>query len=302
MVGVASMPPEIRARARVLAHSSYRAGIRIALDIAMWIGAAALAQWAGNIWITAAAIFFIGFVCIHDLLIQGHDGVHSMISRRRWINEPLTWLCHALAGCSFTAHRAFHLQHHRRTHGPHDPEFMLLRRIWGAKGTSYLVLPWLAPVSVVLYGLVRSTFPGVRWRTLRDLVLIAMLHGAIVAIAGWQRYALFMVAPGLTGLAVAFAVRSIFEHHGAVAGDPWRHARTLDTHLVVRVFWSNINHHLEHHLFPKVPVHRLPELRGLLSEEYARRGIVPAQGFAATATRLFGEAEHFGASEALGKR
>ena len=36
------------------------------------------------------------------------------------------------------------------------------------------------------------------------------------------------------------------------------------TSRILGVMWANITYHVEHHLYPRVPCHRLPELHALM--------------------------------------
>jgi fatty acid desaturase len=121
----------------------------------------------------------------------------------------------------------------------------------------------------------------------------ALLHGSLALLLGRRGYLLFVVAPLFLGLVPAFFVRSICEHHATPAGDPWRRARTLDVAGPFELFWTQINYHLEHHLFPLVPVRRMRELRRALLPEYARRGLRPERSYLRTALQLLREKRHF---------
>lgn len=264
----------------------------MAADAALWIGLAFAAH--GSTWRSLIAAALIGAGPMHDLLIFGHDGVHGSLSRNRLLNELGAFFTHALAFTSSTAHRAFHLEHHRYTHCERDPEFRLLSRLGGARGASYLIVPAIAPLTVAVHGLRRPLLPGDRARVARDLLGIAALHFTIAAIVGARSWALFCVAPLLLGLGPAFFVRSICEHHGRPSRDVWLRARTLDVAPGFEIFWTHINYHLEHHLFPNVPVRHMRALRAALAGEYAQRGIAPDRGYLSTALRLLRERRHFG--------
>jgi fatty acid desaturase len=65
----------------------------------------------------------------------------------------------------------------------------------------------------------------------------------------------------LSGLYAASVLRSVTEHHDVTEGSVWTNARSIITHPALEFLWSNVNYHLEHHLYPSVPFHALPELR-----------------------------------------
>lgn len=237
---------------------------------------------------------FIGAVPLHDLLVQGHEGTHDLISRRKWLNETLSWFTLGLVGISRAAHREFHHDHHRQPHEAADPEFQLFDRVvHRVPGWAYLLIPFAAAAGVNAYPFRVAKPPEVRRRVVLDLALCGVLHGALLLVLGIRTYLLFVVAPMFTGLLGATVVRSICEHHAVPEGDEWTNARSIETNPVVGFLWSNVNHHLEHHLFPGVPFHELPALRRLLAEEYVRRGAHVERGYLRTTLALLRERQHF---------
>ena len=65
-------------------------------------------------------------------------------------------------------------------------------------------------------------------------------------------------------------IRSIAEHYGGLEYD---HLLT-ESRTALPAWWEkwflsphNINYHIEHHLYPSVPCHRLPELHDLLMRD-----------------------------------
>ena len=62
-------------------------------------------------------------------------------------------------------------------------------------------------------------------------------------------------------------------HHG-YGEEPLRQTRTLRGRIVPAVFLE-LTYHLEHHLYPQVPSHHLPELARRLDPYLARAGVRP---------------------------
>ena len=284
--------PTLRARVRELAASPYRAVPKILLDLAMWAGAAALGEASGKWWGVLLAALFIGAFPMHDLLVHGHDGTHRLISRRRRVNAFFTWLNHALFGLSGTAYGAFHLEHHRLTQTDLDPEVRLMRRLLGGRGWGYFLLPSVAHLAVNGYPFFAGRPAAERRGTVRDLLAATLLHAGLVALLGPALYARAVLLPAAVGLAPVIALRSLCKHHGLGVGDPWTNTRAMETSPLVGFLWSNTQYHLEHHLFPRVPFHRMPALRALLREEYARRNSDIRAGYLRTALRLVREPLH----------
>ena len=275
---------------RALAGPHVAAVPRCLVDVGLWAGAVAAALVADRTWVTVVAIAWIGAIPMHDLLVHGHDGVHSLVSRRRWLNELTTWATHALVGMSGTAYRAFHLDHHRHLGTARDPEEQLLKRVSAQRrGWAYLGIPLLAHLFVNSYPFRVPRWKAARRLVRRDLAAAAALHLGLAGAMGLRRYGLFVLLPIFTSLSAAVVVRSICEHHGTDPRDPWTHTRTMDAGRLLDLFWSNTSYHLEHHLYPFVSCHRLPALRRLIADEIHRRGSPIDRGLLRTAWTLLRE-------------
>src|SRR5580692_651325 len=285
---------QVDSLAQSLSAKPYRSIPRIFLDLLLWTGTAALAIYFHRWWFTASSIFLIGFGPFHDLLVQGHEGTHDLISRSRRVNDFLTWFTLALAGISAEAHRRFHLDHHRHAHTPEDLEYQFFDRVVrGVPGWAYLLIPAFAQIGVNTYGLEKRMPPGVRRRIALELAGAALLHVGLGLVLGWRRYLLFLAAPMVTGLYAASVLRSVTEHHGVTEGSEWTNARSIVTHPVIEFLWSNVNYHLEHHLYPSVPYHALPELRRALAADYQAHRSNVESGYGRTALVLLRDPRHF---------
>jgi fatty acid desaturase len=280
--------------AKQLSAEAYRAIPRIFLDVGLWFGLAALAMYFQRWWLTPVVVFAIGFGPFHDLLVQGHEGTHDLISRSRTINDFFTWLTLALAAISAEAHRRFHLDHHHYAHTARDPEFQYFDRVVrGVPGWAYLFIPMFAQIGVNRYGLQREMPGEVRRRVYLELATGLVLHVALALAFGWRRYLLFVAAPMVTGLYVASVLRSITEHHDVMEGNEWTNARSIVTNPVLEFLWSNVNYHLEHHLYPAVPYHALPKLRRALARSYEEKHSNLESGYGRTALGLLRDPRHF---------
>jgi fatty acid desaturase len=286
--------PEIVSAVRLLIQAPYRSTPRIVLDVLLWVAAAVAAVGLDRTWATALAIGFIGAFPLHDLLVHGHEATHDLVSRRPFLNDALGWFTLALGGISLTAHREFHLEHHRTPHTAADPEFQLFNRVVpGVPGWAYLLIPFAAAAGVNSFPFRRATPIGRRRRVCLELLAALGLHAGLFATTGARLYLLFVLAPMFTGLVAATILRSVCEHHAVPEGDAWTNARSVATGWPLSFLWSNVNYHLEHHLFPAVPYHKLPALHRTLARECARHGSAPGRGYARTAAALLRERRHF---------
>lgn len=97
----------------------------------------------------------------------------------------------------------------------------------------------------------------------------------------------------LSGLYVASVLRSVTEHHDVTEGNHWTNARSIVTHPALEFFWSNVNYHLEHHLYPAVPYHALPKLRRALALDFQSHRSNVESGYGRTAVTLLRDPRHF---------
>lgn len=235
---------------------------------------------------------------MHDLLVHGHEGVHRMIARTPLVNEILTWLTHALTGFSGTAYRSFHLDHHKYAHTEKDPEYRMLNAVVaGVPGWAYMAIPLMSHLYVNTYPFRTNAGRVTRRRTVWDLLLMVGLHASIAALIGISNYGLFVLIPIFTSLSAVVVIRSLCEHHGAFSGDRWTNTRTMNTMRVLEILWSNVNYHLEHHLYPFVPFHKLPTVRQLIVETLKTKNSPIGEGYIRTSTKLLVDPNHFGQEE-----
>lgn len=278
----------------ILSRAPYLSVPRLGVDLVMWVVAVLGARASQSGWAVAAAVAFIGAVPMHDILFHGHEGAHGHIARTRWLNELLTWVTHALFGLSGAGYRAFHLAHHRYTHTECDPEVQLMRSVAReAPGWAWLGMPLLAYLAVNLWPLRRGSSTALRRQVVRDLVAASLFHAALIASLGVTTYATFILLPAGTSLAAVVMLRSVCEHHGMAAGSRWTNTRSMQVGPVLGFLWSNASYHLEHHLFPAVPFHKLPTVRRLLLAAYRHQGCHIERGYLRTGLRLLATTPHF---------
>jgi|SRR5579859_502859 len=290
-----SMPNDaIAQQVTELSDAPYRAIPKIVVDILLWFSGGYLIYISSN-WIAILTLaFLIGAVPLHDLLVQGHEGSHGLISRVRWINELLGWLTLAPVLISCAAHRAFHMRHHESPHGEGDPEYEFFNRVVpGVPGWAFLLIPAGAPVAVNFYALRHISSRKFRLRIVAEIVGGIGLHLLLAILMGWQLYLKAVVLPMMTGLPFVSVLRSICEHHATPRGDEWKTARSVRTNKVLEWMWSNVNYHLEHHLYPGVPYHNLPAVKQLLESSYAEKNASIGQGYLRTTASLIREPNHF---------
>jgi fatty acid desaturase len=235
-----------------------------ALDWLVIAASLAMIQFWPHVYTVLAGILIVGNRQ-HALAILGHDGTHFTLSRHAAFNDFLTnLLCWWPLGLTVSGYRALHYAHHKHTGTENDPELGHKRMRapqWDLPVTPRTVLRYalkdLIGYSVADYSIiVRFSKPQRR----RAYVPLALLHIAgisiLLASGGWPMAAAWYGSL-VTSFMMFFRLRLWLEHQG-----------TDDTQRLSLTWWQaallsphNAWHHWEHHHYPTIPYHRLPQAR-----------------------------------------
>ena len=249
--------------------------------------AAAIATGAGTVLIWPAMLAH-GIVLVF-LFAPLHETIHRTAFRSRWINDTVAFVVGVVLVLPREYFRAFHFAHHRFTQDPaSDPELaspkpanvgQLLRHVSG--------LPyWIAG----LRGLVaraRGQLPEPFYATERIRRAVILESRAVLAI--YLAAALLSVAAGSTLLLWYWIIPVLLgqpflrlyllaEHSGCPrSADMLENSRTTYTNELIRFLAWNMPFHAEHHAWPSIPFHALPQANALIRDRL--RTIAP--GYAA---------------------
>lgn len=278
---LASVPPDLRER---MVERSDGPGLRhLAGHLGLTLGVGALiAAGVPGWWL----LLPVQGVLIIFLFTLEHEATHRTPFRTVWLNDWVGRLCGVLLVLPFEWFRAFHMAHHRWTNLPEkDPELAgpkpETRRAWAwhVSGLPY----WIAEVRLMarlVAGRVEDGFVAEGART--RVVAEARGMAAVYAVAGlslvWTDVVLWVwVVPVLLGQ--PFLRLYLLAEHGDCpeVANMFENTRTTFTTQAVRWLAWNMPYHVEHHVWPTVPFHRLPEVHGLMKEELR----VTAEGYAA---------------------
>ncbi|MEM6825141.1 MAG: fatty acid desaturase [Pseudomonadota bacterium] len=208
-------------------------------------------------------------ILIAFLFTLQHECTHKTPFETPWLNEAVGHGAGFLIFQPFLWFRAFHFAHHRHTNDPeHDPELAEPKPktwralVWHLGALNYWrdkfrLLALLATNNVADPFVAAARRPQVA----REARIMVSGYGAALWLGLiWPELFFVWILP----LAFGFPVLRLYllaEHGGCDhVDDMFRNTRTVFTNSVVRFVGWNMPYHTEHHIYPGVPFHRLPEL------------------------------------------
>jgi len=267
---------EERAVLRRLLVTSDRAGLLQLLPHLMLIaiGTLLIAAAHGTLWLWPAMLFQ-GVVLIF-LFAPLHESIHGTAFKSRRLNQAVARVAGFLLLLPADYFRLFHFAHHRYTQDPErDPELItpkpktLGQWAWHVSGAPY----WLGNGKAMLQhalGQADADFipepqkavivREARWH----LLIYALLAAASVA-AGSDALLIYWVVPALLGQ--PFLRLYLLAEHTLcpLVPDMYANTRTTFTNRALRFLCWNMCFHVEHHAYPGLPFHALPNAHEVLA-------------------------------------
>jgi fatty acid desaturase len=269
-----------------------RSDVRGALQAGAHLGC--VAATGALVWLALPSWYLlIPAMTLHGLTLVTmfapmHECTHRTAFRSAALNDAVGWVAGLLSFYNSTYYRYYHSWHHRYTQDPaRDPELMFPR---ASSRTTYLreistVGFWYRRVVDYIrlaLGLARLPFLPDRARRAVAISVscqLALYTAALVAVAaGFTAPLYFFFLPSL--LAMPFMRAYLIAEHTLCSRDQnfLTNTRTTLTNFSIRLLMWNMPFHAEHHLFPAVPFHRLPELHEAIGDRFAHVG----EGYIAT--------------------
>lgn len=224
-------------------------------------GAVAYLEWW---WLTPAIVFLI-FVAVVTVT---HDVVHGSLGLGPRQTEGALFVFGAVLLESGHAYRTTHRQHHRVFPGPDDPEGDPARmNFWEAVWHGPRFLPRLWWWAYRRHG----DQPGQRsWLLLEASWAVAVV-GAGIILWPWTASLLVYAVLVIVGSWV-YPLLTVHLPHRGYGDSPLTQTSSLRGKLIPALFLE-LTYHLEHHLYPTVPSHRLPELSRRLGPFFQQVGV-----------------------------
>jgi len=258
-------------------RSDVRGATRLAVHLACLIAAGWWVAIASG-WMILPAVFVLGLVQV-ALFAPAHEAMHQTAFASRRANAIVGWLAAAPSLLNLQFYTAFHLAHHRHTQIPgQDPELITpAPETVGRYVARILGLPFWGLRLLVVYDSWRgdlSRYPFVTAaaapaiiRSVRAMSLV-MVGGAVgsALLFGWATPLLFWIGPQILGQPPLRAYL-LAEHTGCTHDrNGLTNTRTTMTAWPVRLLMWNMPFHAEHHMYPSIPFHRLPDAHAAIGE------------------------------------
>ena len=256
----------------------------LAVDWAVIAAAIALSSRFGGVWLYLLMVAVIAGR-MHGLGVLMHEAAHFRFLKNRKMADVVADLFIAWPiMATVDGYRQNHLAHHQHTNTDKDPD-------WTVKlGKAAYTFPqevWVVTLNVLGYLVAVNSLrdlahilPRVARAKQSDRYRLARFgyyFGAatLITLLGiWKGFLLYWIVPYVTLFFLFVYVRGVAEHFGSMDYDE----ELGSTRTVIPYFWErcffaphNINHHLEHHLFPGVPFYNLPKLGAALMRDETYR-------------------------------
>lgn len=204
-----------------------------------------------------------------------HETSHKTPFKSGWINDIVGHICGFILILPANWFRFFHFAHHRFTQIPgKDPELDAPKPVTRAQ---YLVhvsgIPvWISHVrTLVANAAGRHAYtyvPQARHAKItREARAYLLGYAVLFGVSIWQASAILLfvwLVPMLIGQ--PFLRLYLLAEHGRcpTVANMFENTRTTFTNRIVRALAWNMPFHTEHHTYPSVPFHKLPELHTLV--------------------------------------
>ena len=248
-----------------------------------------------TLWLWPAMLVH-GVVLTVPAYALGHETVHGTAFRSRWINTAMAWLT-GLIYMEEPLHRLYtHTNHHTCTwHAGKDSQMPFdtplafggwLMEVSGLALLHFHLMTLLRLAAGRYSPVMRMVVPESEFAKLtrNAWVFVAVYTGIGVDVAsGAHEWLYFLVLPRLLG-GPAMLLLGLMQHVEMAENSPsiLESTRSFRTNRILAFLYMNMNHHIEHHLYPQVPFHALPALHEALEDQLPE----PDPGFIRTSREV----------------
>jgi fatty acid desaturase len=255
-------------------------------DTILWLGGMVLFAGIG-IWLWPSwwsAPFWLAYGVLYGSASDSrwHECGHGTAFRTQWMNAAVYQIASFMMVRNPVSWRWSHARHHTDTIiVGRDPEIVAMRP------------PHLARILLNLFGIVDALTGWQRMllnasgrldpeeatyipdsekpAVIRVARIWVAIYAAVIGLAVFLGSVLPLMVVGLPRLYGAWhhVMTGVLQHAGLADNvtDHRLNSRTVYMNPVSRFIYWNMNYHVEHHMFPMVPYHRLPELHARIRHD-----------------------------------
>ena len=239
----------------------------------------------GSWWVIPA---LIAYAIIQNLpaVSRFHELMHGTPFKTAWLNETMYQITAFMSAIPATLYRWSHVRHHTDTIIVGRDREYFAERPPNGKGLLLYTLGYLGFINS-FKGMIRhsigyvnsdekSFIPESAFRKLFwEARIWVLIYIGLIAWCFAAGTILPLMYVGLVPLVLgspAWAALTITQH-GGLSEDVLDHrlnTRTFYTNPVLQFLYTNMNYHLEHHMFPMVPYYNLPKLHEIIKSDCPR--------------------------------
>jgi fatty acid desaturase len=217
-----------------------------------------------------------------------HETIHNTAFKSDFLNRMASLLAGLGHMYAPTAFRDLHFTHHKFTHVPgKDPEISLGNKpMPSAVANIPNYLGWITGIPLILFKTVMLVFgaigmpeiirqkffpfirPEIRFKLAIESISILSIYMGIVLLACCYHSGFWGILIGQVFSHCLLASYLIMEHNGLPhEGNIFEKTRSIKTNKFVKFIMWNMPYHAEHHAYPGIPFHTLPQIHDELSDE-----------------------------------
>ncbi|SKA04750.1 Fatty acid desaturase [Enhydrobacter aerosaccus] len=276
---------------RLYARSDVAGALQTAAHLVLLVAGGWLVWATRGTWWVLPALVMQGLF-INALFAAMHESVHYGSFKTRWMADLLAFFSGAAILNNAGYYRHYHMAHHRYTQDPaRDPELLSApaptrwgQYLWRVSSIPFLVLR-LRDVFLFPFGyrggityIHEQAWPEVRRWGRWLLVFYALLLAGSLALHTTLLLWVWLL-PLLVGLPF-LRLYLVCEHTLCPhSDDGFANTRTTLSNPLVRFLMWNLPYHAEHHLFPNIAFHHLPEAHTYLRPhlKHVAKGYIQVQ-------------------------
>jgi fatty acid desaturase len=263
-----------------------RAVLKVTVYFGVSAALVALIVTQQSMLVTVLAQMALGLLWAHGLELQ-HECLHQAMFPSRTANRLLGFLFGAPMLVSYSHYHYQHLHHHKHVGTSEDAEIFNYERSSLNNPIAFFIRAWnlsrIPAFLLTLLGFLQGSYPPVfsaphkrREVLVEYLALALLLGGGLYAILSGAAPILVKVwlIPWLAFGEFFHFMIELPEHLGCDKSkkDVFINTRSYKTNPVIAYLVNGNNYHVEHHLFPRVAIHKLAQVHELLKPRIQHLG------------------------------